>query len=170
MQRHCAGTTRPQDIHCSDMAPHQLSHKRSRDRAAAATSQSLPSAQKQGLSRVAPGAGECCCTQDQHVLGACTHISPLGVELTGLMCPRQRQDSVLEARLAHARVQHSPHPVLNSLTPRSRPNNTPFPTIPVCAEIIPNSIQTQLRAGHHTRSPGEQSAVVCRAGAGAKSH
>lgn len=99
---------------------------------AAASSESLRSADKQGLSSGSqqhPVPLDCCCTQDRHILGASAHVSRLGVELTRSMCPRPK------ARLgaggkAGTRPGFiaSPHPAVTPLTS----------ALPPCQLALPN--------------------------------
>lgn len=143
-----------------------------------ATSEFLCSAHKQGLSSESqqhPGAtGLLLYSGSAHFRRLCTFPCS-GWSSHDRSARGQGQDSVLEARLAHAlgSAPRNTQPWLRSPR-RSRPSDTPFPTIPVCRERDniqqPVDTQTQLRAGDHTGSPSEQSAVVCRAAAGVKSH
>lgn len=124
----------------------------------AATSESLRSAQKQGSSSESqqhPVPLDCCCSQDQHVSGASARVSPLGVGLTRSMCPRPKPRLGARGKAgARSEFSTSPHPAGTPLT------SAPFPTIPVCTEIISNSKQTFKHSSGQGITPGPQASSL----------
>lgn len=144
----------------------------------AATSEFLCSAHKQGLSSESqqhPGAtGLLLYSGSAHFRRLCTCFPARGGAHTIDLPAAKDRTRCLRQGWYTPWVQHLATPSRDSAHLGAPAPATRLSQPSRCAERDniqqPVDTQTQLRAGDHTGSPSEQSAVVCRAAAGVKSH